>query len=180
MSCPDSHPMQPASWPRAARTERRFESPMPAERLQKLLAQRGIASRRRAEELVAAGRVTVNDMPAALGMRADPDLDRIVVDGQPLVASPPLTYIAVHKPRGLLSSTRDERGRRSVLSLLAGDPARAPADVWPAGRLDAESEGLMLLTNDGEWANRVLHPRYGLEREYAALVHPAPAANALP
>jgi 23S rRNA pseudouridine2605 synthase len=152
---------------------------MPAERLQKLLAQRGIASRRRAEDLVAAGRVTVNGVQAALGMRADPDRDRIVVDGQPLLASPPLMYIAVHKPRGLLSSTRDERGRRSVLSLLATDPAQAPAGLWPAGRLDADSEGLMLLTNDGEWANRVLHPRYGLEREYAALVHPAPSAEAL-
>jgi 23S rRNA pseudouridine2605 synthase len=152
---------------------------MPAERLQKLLAQRGIASRRRAEELVAAGRVTVNGVQAALGMRADPDRDRIVVDGQQLLASPPLTHIAVHKPRGLLSSTRDERGRRTVLSLLRSDPAEAPGGLWPAGRLDADSEGLMLLTNDGEWANRVLHPRYGLEREYAALVHPAPSAQAL-
>jgi 23S rRNA pseudouridine2605 synthase len=152
---------------------------MPAERLQKLLAQRGIASRRRADELVAAGRVTVNGVPAAVGTRADPDRDRIVIDGQPLNASPRLTYIAVHKPPGVLSSTRDERGRRSVLSLLAVGPAPAPAGLWPAGRLDADSEGLMLLTNDGEWANRVLHPRYGLEREYAALVHPAPTAESL-
>lgn len=152
---------------------------MPAERLQKLLAQRGIASRRRAEELVTAGRVTVNGVPAALGMRADPESDRIAIDGEPLLASAPLAHIAVHKPRGLLSSTRDERGRRSVLSLLAAGPVRAPAGLRPAGRLDADSEGLMLLTNDGEWANRVLHPRYGLEREYAALVHPAPGAESL-
>src|SRR5690349_19463161 len=123
MTCPPSHRTRPAWWRRAARKGRPSEFPMPAERLQKLLSQRGIASRRRAEELVAAGRVTVNGVQAALGMRADPDRDRIVVDGQPLLAPQLLTHIAVHKPRGLLSSTRDERGRRSVLSLLASHPA---------------------------------------------------------
>ncbi len=152
---------------------------MPAERLQKLLARRGIGSRRRAEEIVAAGRVTVNGATATLGMRADPDRDRIALDGQPLLPATALVHLAVHKPRGLLSSTRDERGRRSVLSLLSMDGAEVPDRLWPAGRLDADSEGLMLLTNDGEWANRVLHPRYGLEREYAALVHPAPSAESL-
>jgi 23S rRNA pseudouridine2605 synthase len=152
---------------------------MPAERLQKLLAQRGVGSRRRAEELVAAGRVTVNGAPAALGMRADPDRDRITLDGQPLVPPTALAHVVVHKPRGLLSSTRNERGRRSVLSLLTADQAHLPEGLWPAGRLDADSEGLMLLTNDGAWANRVLHPRYGMEREYAALVDPAPSAGSL-
>src|SRR5437868_10195438 len=101
MTCLPCHHMLPAWSRQAARTGRRFESPMPAERLQKLLAQRGIASRRRAEELVAAGRVSVNGVPATLGMRADPENDRIVVDGQPLLASPPLTHVAIHKPRGL-------------------------------------------------------------------------------
>ena len=152
---------------------------MPAERLQKLLAQSGIASRRRAEELVAAGRVTVNGAPGTLGQRADPSVDRVAVDGKPILAGAPLVHLAVHKPRGLLSSTRDERGRRSVLSLIGPEMTTNGARLWPAGRLDADSEGLMLLTNDGPWANRVLHPRYGLEREYAALVHPAPSAAAL-
>ena len=94
---------------------------MPAERLQKLLAQAGVASRRRAEELVAAGRVMVNGTTATLGMRADPGRDRITLDGQPVLQRPSLAYLAVHKPRGLLSSTRDERGRRSVLSLIGGE-----------------------------------------------------------
>jgi len=152
---------------------------MPAERLQKLLAQSGVASRRRAEELVAAGRVMVNGATATVGMRADPDRDRITLDGRPVLQPATLTYLAVHKPRGLLSSTRDERGRRSVLSLIAGQSDSDRARLWPAGRLDADSEGLMLLTNDGEWANRVQHPRYSLEREYAALVRPTPSPAAL-
>jgi 23S rRNA pseudouridine2605 synthase len=152
---------------------------MPAERLQKLLAQSGIASRRRAEELVVAGRVTVNGATATLGMRADADLDRIALDGQPILRPAPLVHLVVHKPRGYLSSIRDERGRRSVLRLVADGLPPDLARLWPAGRLDADSEGLLLLTNDGVWANRVLHPRYGLEREYAALVHPRPSAAAL-
>ena len=84
-------------------------------------------------------------------------------------------HLAIHKPRGFLSSARDERGRRSVVSLVDVGGER----LWPAGRLDVESEGLMILTNDGEWANRVVHPRYGNEREYAALVDPPPSASAL-
>jgi 23S rRNA pseudouridine2605 synthase len=143
---------------------------MGGERLQKLLARHGIASRRRAEELVAAGRVRVNGRVAKVGERADPQRDRIEVDGEPLGALQPAVHYAVHKPRGFLSSARDERGRRSVTSLVPSDQR-----LWPAGRLDADSEGLMLLTNDGEWANRVLHPRFGTVREYAALVDPAPA-----
>src|SRR5207244_177979 len=155
--CPRSHRTLQV-WSRLpARTGRRFESPMPAERLQKLLAQAGVASRRRAEELVAAGRVMVNGTTATLGMRADPGRDRITLDGQPVLQRPSLAYLAVHKPSGLLSSTRDERGRRSVLSLIGGESELDAAHLWPAGRLDADSEGLMLLTNDGEWANHVLH-----------------------
>jgi len=152
---------------------------MPAERVQKLLAQRGIASRRRAEELVVAGRVTVNGAPATLGMRADPAVDHISVDGRPLEGPGPMVHVAVHKPRGLLSSARDERGRRSVVSLVGSEALPDGVRLWPAGRLDVESEGLMLLTNDGGWANRVLHPRYGLEREYAALVDARPSPSAL-
>jgi pseudouridine synthase len=148
---------------------------MASERLQKLIARAGLASRRGAEQLIADGRVRVNGALASLGDSADPDRDRIEVDGRPLAAAAPAVHLAVHKPRGFLSSARDERGRRSVVSLVDAGGER----LWPAGRLDVESEGLMILTNDGEWANRVLHPRYGNEREYAALVDPPPSAAAL-
>ena len=148
---------------------------MPTDRLQKIIARAGVTSRRRAEELIADGRVTVNGTPAALGKSADPDRDRIEVDGRPISSATPAVHLAVYKPRGFVSSARDERGRRSVLSLVDAGGQR----LWPAGRLDVESEGLMLLTNDGEWANRVLHPRYENEREYAALVSPPPGGAAL-
>ena len=143
---------------------------MASERLQKLIARAGIASRRKSEQLIADGRVRVNGAVARIGDSADPDRDRIEVDGRPLANAAPAIHLAVHKPRGFLSSARDERGRRSVLSLVDAGGER----LWPAGRLDVESEGLMLLTNDGEWANRVVHPRYENEREYAALVSPSP------
>ena len=142
---------------------------MASERLQKVIARAGIASRRRAEQLVADGRVTVNGRRAGLGDSADPARDRIEIDGRPLEKAAPAIHLAVYKPRGFLSSAHDERGRRSVLALVDTGGER----LWPAGRLDVESEGLMLLTNDGEWANRVLHPRFETEREYAALVSPS-------
>ena len=144
---------------------------MGSERLQKLIARAGIASRRGAEQLIADARVRVNGATAQLGDSADPAVDRIEVDGRPLPAATGAIHLAVHKPRGFLSSARDERGRRSVVTLVDAGGER----LWPAGRLDVESEGLMILTNDGEWANRVLHPRYGTEREYAALVTPRPS-----
>src|SRR5688572_26152369 len=143
---------------------------MASERLQKILARAGIASRRQAEQLVADGRVSVNGHRVGLGDSADAGRDRIEIDGRPLDRPAPAIHLAVHKPRGFLSSARDERGRRSVLALVDTGGER----LWPAGRLDVESEGLMLLTNDGEWANRVLHPRFETEREYAALVSPSP------
>lgn len=143
---------------------------MARERLQKLIARAGLASRRAAEQLVADGRVRVNGRTARLGDSADPDVDEITVDGRPLGRAAEPIHLAVHKPRGFVSSARDERGRRSVVSLVEDRGER----LWPAGRLDVESEGLMLLTNDGDWANRLLHPRYGNEREYAALVAPPP------
>jgi 23S rRNA pseudouridine2605 synthase len=148
---------------------------MSSERIQKLIARAGLASRRGAEGLIADGRVRVNGVLASIGDSADPDLDTIEVDGRPLVAAAPPIHLAIHKPRGFLSSARDERGRRSVVSLVDSGGER----LWPAGRLDVESEGLMLLTNDGEWANRVLHPRYGTVREYAALVDPPPTGAML-
>jgi 23S rRNA pseudouridine2605 synthase len=150
---------------------------MPAERLQKVIAQSGLASRRAVEQLIADGRVTVNGTVAVVGQRADPATDAIVVNGTPLAAAAPTRHLAIHKPHGFLSSARDERGRRSVLSLV---PRGTPGErLWPAGRLDVDSEGLMLVTNDGAWANRVLHPRYGVERTYAVLVDPPPGAATL-
>jgi 23S rRNA pseudouridine2605 synthase len=147
---------------------------MPAERLQKLLAQAGVASRRGAEELIAAGRVAVNGQPARIGQSADPAVDRITLDGRPVGPPERRVHFAVHKPPGYLSSSRDERGRRSAVRLLRGAPEAAGTRLWPAGRLDVDSEGLLVLTNDGAWANRFLHPRHGVEREYAVLVHRAP------
>jgi 23S rRNA pseudouridine2605 synthase len=152
---------------------------MPAERLQKLLARAGVASRRAAESLIAVGRVTVNGRVAAVGESANPSTDRIEVDGIPIGAAQEVVHFAVHKPAGYLSSARDERGRRSVVHLLDAAPGAAGRRLWPAGRLDVDSEGLMVLTNDGGWANRVLHPRYGMEREYAALVDRLPHPDEL-
>jgi 23S rRNA pseudouridine2605 synthase len=149
---------------------------MPAERIQKLLARSGVASRRGAEALIAAGRVTLNGRPAQLGDTADPHLDLVALDGEPLAEPETIVHYAVHKPIGMLSSAHDERGRRSVVTLVG---AAGGERLWPAGRLDVDSEGLMVLTNDGEWANRVLHPRYGVEREYAVLVDPAPGREVM-
>jgi 23S rRNA pseudouridine2605 synthase len=148
---------------------------MARERLQKAIARSGLTSRRGAEQLIADGRVTVNGTRAALGDSGDPETDAIEVDGRPLRPAARAIHLAVHKPRGFLSSARDERGRRSVVSLVDARGQR----LWPAGRLDVESEGLMILTNDGAWANHVLHPRYGTVREYAALVAPSPTRGDL-
>lgn len=149
---------------------------MPAERLQKVVARSGAASRRGAEALIQAGRVTVDGRVATIGESADPDSQRIELDGVPLAPSQAAVHYAVHKPRGYLSSARAERGHRSVVELIgAGDRSR----LWPAGRLDLDSEGLMIVTNDGAWANRVLHPRYGLEREYAVLLDAMPSESEL-
>lgn len=148
---------------------------MARERLQKLIARAGVASRRKAEVLIGDGRVTVNGVRAGVGDSADPARDLVEIDGRPIGAPGRAVHLAVHKPRGYLSSAHDERGRRSVLALVDVGDER----LWPAGRLDVESEGLMLLTNDGEWANRVVHPRYGNEREYAVLVSPAPSRQQL-
>jgi 23S rRNA pseudouridine2605 synthase len=147
---------------------------MPAERLQKLLSQAGVASRRGAETLIREGRVTINSVIAELGSSADLAIDEVAVDGQPVLGLETPRYLAIYKPRGVLSSAHDERGRRSVVSLVDTDSS---THLWPAGRLDADSEGLMVLTNDGEWANRMLHPRYGMEREYAVLLDDMPVRS---
>lgn len=139
---------------------------MAAERISKVLASAGIASRRAADAMVAAGRVTVDGRPAVLGERVDPASQRVEVDGRPV--SPPAgrVYLAVHKPAGVTSTVRDPHAARTVVSLVPAGLA-AGARLYPVGRLDRDSEGLLLLTDDGEWAERVLHPRYGVEREYA-------------
>ncbi len=134
-------------------------------RLQKVLARAGIASRRAAEDLLRAGRVTVNGRRASLGDSADPSRDRVAVDGRPLRAEPP-AYWLLHKPRGVLTTVRDPQGRATVLSLL---PERAQR-VFPVGRLDRDTEGLLLLTNDGALAHALLHPSREIEREYRVTV----------
>ncbi len=132
------------------------------ERLQKLLSQHGVASRREAEEMILSGRVTVNGVTARLGMKADEDRDEILVDGDPLARRDQRVYIMLNKPRGCLCTRRDEKGRKTVLDYLSGCPAR----VWPVGRLDLNSEGLLLLTDDGELTNALTHPSHGVEKVY--------------
>jgi 23S rRNA pseudouridine2605 synthase len=142
-------------------------APLPPIRLSKILAQAGIASRRAAEELLATGRVTVNGrVRLEPGAQADPEHDRITLDGRPLPGRAPIQHVLLHKPRGYVTSRRDPEGRPVVLDLL---PARAQS-LYPVGRLDFDTEGLLLLTNDGTLANRLLHPRYEIPRVYEVLV----------
>jgi pseudouridine synthase len=144
------------------------------ERLQKVLAHAGIASRRKCEELILQGRVRVNSrVVTELGTKVDPTRDTIEVDGQAITLEDKV-YILLHKPRGYLSDTHDFRGRPSALGLV---PSRKR--LYPAGRLDARSEGLLLLTNDGELVYRLTHPRYEHEKEYIALVEGEPTEAAL-
>lgn len=136
------------------------------ERLQKLMARAGIGSRRESEAMIAAGRVTVNDLVAKLGDKADPWRDAIALDGQPVrIPSDEHIYVALNKPRGAISSLEDElaAGRTTVRDLVPIDPA---IHIYPVGRLDRPSEGLILMTNDGELAHRLTHPRFGHEKVY--------------
>lgn len=147
---------------------------MPEERLQKVLAARGIASRRAAEELIREGRVMVNGrVVAELGTKVDPELAAIKVDGR-LLRHPRPTYLLLNKPRGYLTTAHDPEGRRTVFDLLD-----LRERVFPVGRLDMDSEGVLLLTNDGELANRIAHPRYRIDKEYHALVEGRPVERAL-
>lgn len=140
---------------------------MPAERLQKVLAAAGVASRRSAEAMIAAGRVTVDGRVASVGMQADPDTSVIAVDGRVIGAASAHAYLVLHKPPGVTSTTRDRHADTTVLDLIPTALVPDGARLYPVGRLDQDSEGMLLLTNDGEWADRVLHPRHGVEREYA-------------
>ncbi|MHB8504679.1 MAG: pseudouridine synthase, partial [Acidimicrobiales bacterium] len=133
-------------------------------RLQKLLAQAGVGSRRLSEELIAGGRVTVNGEVAAPGRRVDPDSDRVEVDGVPVSVRPGLVHYLLNKPAGVVSTASDPQGRPTVVALVPPEPL-----VHPVGRLDADTEGLLLLTNDGDLTHRLTHPRFGVEKEY--LVH---------
>ena len=137
-----------------------------AERLQKLIAASGLMSRRVAEERIAAGRVTVNGRPAALGDRAEPGVDQIRVDGLPLPAAERKVYIMLNKPRGYVTTLHDEKGRRDVRALLRGLDLR----VFPVGRLDMDSEGLLLLTNDGALTKRLTHPSHEVDKCYETWV----------
>ncbi len=136
------------------------------ERLQKLLSAAGVCSRRAAEEYITAGRVTVNGKTAQLGWRADPERDEICVDGQPLGKREELVYLLLHKPRGYVTTLSDEKGRKNVADLTAGCGAR----VYPVGRLDLDSEGLLLMTNDGDLMQHLLHPSGEINKTYLVSV----------
>lgn len=146
------------------------------ERLQKIIAHAGITSRRKAEDLILAGRVAVNgEVVTELGATADPDEDLVTLDGRPLEPEE-RRYLAVHKPPGVVTSVRDPRGRPVVIDLLGG---RVEERVYPAGRLDLDSEGLVLLTNDGDLMYRVTRPGGGVGKEYEVTVEGTPAEAAL-
>lgn len=137
-------------------------------RIQKILAACGVASRRKAEEIILAGRVTVNGRTAKLGDSANPDKDIIAVDGERVTSSGEKYYIALHKPRGFVTTMSDERDRRCVAMLVEDIGER----VYPVGRLDKDSEGLLLMTNDGEFANMISHPKRHIAKTYRVTVRP--------
>ena len=137
-----------------------------SERMQKILSARGIASRRAAEKMIADGRVSVNGTVACLGQTADPDHDVILLDGKPLPVTADTVYIMLHKPRGFVTTMSDEKGRRTAFDLVADCGLR----VYPVGRLDMDSEGLLLFTNDGDFANAMTHPKHEVDKTYLAWV----------
>jgi len=138
-----------------------------SERLQKILAQAGYGSRRACEDFITAGRVRVNGKLAELGQKADPTVDKITVDGKAISAAESMIYVALYKPRNVLSAVEKEPGddRKTVRDLI-----ELPGHIFPVGRLDYESEGLILMTNDGDLTNRLTHPRYGHQKEYRVLL----------
>jgi len=136
------------------------------ERLQKILSARGVASRRKAEEMIRCGQVTVNGVAAALGDSADPERDEIRIEGRLLPSLQENVYILLHKPRGYVTTLSDEKGRPNVAQLVADCGVR----VYPVGRLDMDSEGLLLFTNDGDFANALMHPRHEVKKTYETWV----------
>lgn len=136
------------------------------DRLQKIISAAGVCSRRQAEEFLKCGRVAVNGAAAALGDRADPERDRITLDGKAIVLPAEKLYLMLHKPKGVVTTLSDEKGRPTVAGLISGCGGR----VYPVGRLDMDSEGLLLLTNDGDFAQRLAHPSHRMEKEYRVTV----------
>ena len=136
------------------------------ERLQKILSARGVCSRRKAESLIEAGRVTCNGVVCKLGDTADVDRDVILLDGKPLPSAEKPVYIMLHKPRGYVTTLKDEKGRKDAAQLVLDCGTR----VYPVGRLDMDSEGLLLLTNDGDFANALMHPRHQVDKCYRVTV----------
>lgn len=136
------------------------------ERLQKIIASRGVCSRRKAEELIAAGKVSVNGKTASLGDSADPERDKIRVEGVPLPGAEKKVYLMLNKPRGYVTTLSDEKGRKNAAELVVGCGVR----VYPVGRLDMDSEGLLLFTNDGDFANLLMHPRHEVNKTYRVWV----------
>jgi 23S rRNA pseudouridine2605 synthase len=160
----------PSEAPEPPQERHAVEAPEPPPRaeglrLQKVLAAAGIGSRRSSEEMIAEGRVTVNGVPAHLGQRVDQRFDRIEVDGIPLPGREGLVYYLLHKPVGVVSTASDPEGRTTVVQLVPKGER-----VYPVGRLDAASEGLLLLTNDGDLAYHLMHPAFGVEKEYVVEV----------
>jgi 23S rRNA pseudouridine2605 synthase len=146
----------------------------PGERLQKVLARAGLGSRRTCEELIATGRVTVNGETAILGRRVDTETDRVEVDGVVVGVREGLVWYLLNKPRGVVTTAADPHAARTVVELLPAEPR-----VFPVGRLDADTEGLLLLTNDGDLAHRLTHPSFGVEKEYVAEVRGTPTRAAM-
>jgi 23S rRNA pseudouridine2605 synthase len=147
---------------------------MPVERLQRSLARAGFGSRRACEEVIAAGRVEVNGRVASLGDRLDPTVDEVRVDGSKVNVDPELRTFALHKPRGVTTTMRDPHAERDLTGFLPKG-----VHVFPVGRLDRDTEGLLLLTNDGSLAHRLTHPRYAIEKEYLAEVGRPPSQRQL-
>lgn len=138
-------------------------------RLQKMLADCGVASRRKAEEMISAGEIKVNGVTAKIGDKVDPKKDQVTVKGKPLDAHVKMVYIMLHKPRGFITTMSDEMDRKCVAELIKDIPER----VYPVGRLDRDSEGMLLMTNDGEFANAMTHPSLHIPKTYRVTIHPS-------
>lgn len=136
------------------------------ERIQKILSTRGVASRRKAEQMILDGRISCNGRVCSVGESADPDVDTILVDGKPLPSQTEHVYIMLHKPRGYVTTLSDEKGRKNAAQLVTQCGVR----VYPVGRLDMDSEGLLLFTNDGEFANMLMHPKHEVDKTYVVTV----------
>lgn len=141
-----------------------------SERLQKVISHAGLMSRRAAEELIAKGRITIDGRVAVLGDRVDPTAQQVLVDGSPIPLAPDLHTYLVNKPLGVICTADDPQGRPTVVEMIDSDTR-----LWPVGRLDADSEGLILVSNDGELTNRVTHPRFGIAKTYTVVVEGLPS-----